>query len=376
MDFDEISYTSIEKSKLRSLQNLKHRKIICQYNATLFASDIYCNWNNLKLNGFLTFEIDYEKKNRYFCLYEINTLELLFQYELYINLEKHLNLCESNFLSFEVDKGFIGMQFIYDNEAISFKIFVTKFTQEYTLKIIEKKSYDYSPEYSNSHLIKSRDKILFDIYIDLIKKKYKKESIYHENVNIAVMNFNQIENEEENKSIIDDYQEEKIKLKSLMEVFGNITIKKIKNLDLILNIDFCPKIKKFNIDNIPQEIKKVLNKNGIKKHQFTNSIFALGVFKNFIENYDKNTGYFNFFGRFAVKDIKKRKALDWVGLIRKGKVRDSALASDSATTSSNIDNKNKSNKETLLEIKEEKDELNEKDDIIINESNENIIIER
>ena len=183
MDFDEISYTSIEKLKLRSLENVRHRKIICQYNATLFASDIYCNWHNLKLNGFLTFEIDYEKKSRYFCLYEVDTLELLFQYELYNNLEKYLNLCESNFLSFEVDKGFLGMQFIYDNEAISFKIFVTKFTQEYTLKILEKKSYDYSPEFENCPLLKSRDKILFELYIDIIKKKYKKESLEYENEN-------------------------------------------------------------------------------------------------------------------------------------------------------------------------------------------------
>ena len=61
MDFVEISYTSIEKSKLRSLKNVKHSQIICQYNTTLYAGDIFCNWHNLKLNGFLTFEIDYKK---------------------------------------------------------------------------------------------------------------------------------------------------------------------------------------------------------------------------------------------------------------------------------------------------------------------------
>lgn len=350
MDFDEISYTSIEKSKLRSLQNVKNRKIICQYNTTLFAGDIFCNWHNLKLNGFLTFEIDYKKKSRFFCLYEVDTLELLFQYELYNHLENYLNLCESNFLSFEVDKGFIGMQFIYDNEAISFKIFVTKFTQEYTNKIIEKKSYDFSPEYEDCALIKTREKILFDLYIDILKKNYKKESDAYENENNALMG---MKKDEESKLEIAEYIEEKEKLKNLMEVFSEISIKKIKNLDLILSIDFDQKIKKFNIDNIPQEIKKVLNKNGIKKHQFTDSIFALSVFKNYIEKYDKNAGYMNFFGRIA-KDSKKRKAMDWVALARKGSKKHA------------IDLK------SMIEIKEDIKDLSKSD----SESEDSIVVEK
>lgn len=347
MDFDEISYTQIEKSKLRSLSNIKHRKIICQYNATLFCSDIYCNWHNLKLNGFLTFEIDYEKKSRFFCLYEVDTLELLFQYELYNHLEKYLNLCESNFLSFEIEKGFLGMQFIYDNEAISFKIFVSKFTQDYCLKILEKKSFDHSPEFEDSQLIKNREKILFDLYIDILKKKYKKESELYERENNAVM---QMKKNEESKQEISDYLEEKKKLKNLMEVFSEISIKKIKNLDLILSIDFDQKIKKFNIDNIPQEIKKVLNKNGIKKHQFTDSIFALAVFKNFIEKYDKNTGYLNFFGRIA-KDTRKRKAMDWVNLARKGsKKKLIDLANVIEEEKEDIKNLSKSSSESSIKI--------------------------
>ncbi len=314
MDFDEVSYTLVEKAKIKSLKNI-NRKIICMYNASLYASDKFCNWRNLRINGFLTFEIDYELKTRFICLYEMDYLDLLFQYELYTNFENNLSMCESNFLSFEIDGGFIGIQFIYDNEAFSFKIFVLKYTQKFILNMIEKKSYDFSEEYKNSALVTTRKKILCEIYTNIIKTNYKEISENYENEEKLIM---QSTIEENNKNELTDYLKYKSKCENVVGMFKEIIIKKIKNLSYLSSITFDRKIKKFNIDNIPTEMKKALTKNGIKKHQFNDNEFALNIFKNFIENYDKNNNYLIFFGRL-VKDKKHRKALDWVGLVRKKK---------------------------------------------------------
>lgn len=314
MDFDEVSYTLIEKTKIKSLKN-NNRKLICMYNATLYASDRYCNWRNLRLNGFITLELDYEVKTRYICLYDMDNLDVLFQYELYINFENNLFMCESSFLSFEVDGGFIGIQFIYDNEAISFKIFVSKYTQSFALKLFEKKSFDYSEEYKNSALNITKKKILFEVYSKHLRNNLKEISEEVENEANEHMSTQKDEN---GKSELSEYLQIKSNLENLFQVFGEIIFKKIRNLNFLVKITFDPKLKKFNIDNIPTEMKKALNKNGIKKHQFNDTEFALNIFKNFIEKYDKNSNYMNFFGRI-VKDKKHRKALDWVGIIRKKK---------------------------------------------------------
>jgi len=318
MDFDEVSYTLVEKAKIKSLREIS-RKLICMHNATLYVSDRYCNWRNLRQNGFLTLEIDYDLKTRFICLYEMDTLDLLFQYELYLNFENNLFICESSFLSFEVDGGFIGIQFIYDNEAIAFKMFISKYTQNFILKMIEKKSYDFNKEYKNSALVITRNKVLLEIFSKYLKLKFKDISEIYEEEQKSYMESNIDEN---GKNELAEYLQFKNNLENLLGVFGEIIFKKIKNMNFLLNITFDPKIKKFNIDNIPTEMKKALNKNGIKKHQFNDNEFALNIFKNFIEKYDKNINYMNFFGRM-VKDKKHRKALDWVGIVRKKKLNES-----------------------------------------------------
>lgn len=319
MDFDEVSYTFIEKAKLKSLKD-KNRRLICMSNASLYVSDRYCNWRNLKLNGFLTFEIDYKLKTRYISLYEMDNFEQLFQYELYLNFENYLLMCESNFLCFEIDGGFIGIQFIYDNEAISFKILVSKYTQNFVLKMIDKKSYDFSADNYALNFNQTRKKILLELYIDVIKNKYKESSLISEEEMKRQLSDNI--NPNTGKTELDEYFENKSNAQNLFYIFGEVFFKKIKNLNFLLKITFDPKIKKFNIDNIPQEMKKALNKMGIKKHQFNDTQFALNIFKNFIEKYDKNnTGYMNFFGRL-ISSQRHRKALDFVGIIRKKKLNE------------------------------------------------------
>jgi len=224
-------------------------------------------------------------------------------------------MCESSFLSFEVDGGFIGIQFIYDNEAISFKVFVSKYTQNFVLKLIEKKSFDYSEEYKNSALNVTKKKILFELYSNFLKRGFMEISEEVENEAKTHMSAKRDEN---GKNEFSEYLQMKSNLENLYGVFSEIIFKKIKNLNFLDNINFDPKLKKFNIDNIPQEMKKALNKNGLKKHKFNDTEFALIIFKNFIEKYDKNSNHMNFFERL-VKDKKHRKALDWVGLIRKKK---------------------------------------------------------
>jgi len=185
--------------------------------------------------------------------------------------------------------------------------------------MIEKKSYDFSDEYKDSAFVTTRKKIILDIYKKVIKNKYKEISDFYENEQKSLLQ-NKID--ENGKSKLTEYLQFKSNCENLLGVFGEIIIKKIKNLSFLLKVNFDPKIKKFNIDNIPTEMKKALNKNGIKKHQFNDTEFALNIFKNFIEKYDKNTNYLNFFGRL-VKDKKHRKALDWIGIIRKKKLNES-----------------------------------------------------
>jgi len=320
MDFDEHSYTVIEKAKIKARKNNSRRQV-CMYNATLFVSDRNAKWRPMRLNGPITLEIDYEMKTRFICFYDMETLELIMQYELYLNFENNLFMCEPNFLSFEVDGGFIGIHFLFDNEALSFKVFVSKYTQIFVVKLIEKKSYDFSEEYKNSVLNVTRDKIVFEIYANFLKGGFKELSVSTEHEAKKLM---RASNDENSKSELAEYFEQKNNMENLFKVFGEIVFKKIKNLNFLLNINYDIKLKKFNIDNISPEMRTALKKNGIKRHQLIDTEFALNIIKNFIEKYDKNSNYSNFFGRL-VKDKKHRKALDWVGIIRKKKANESRI---------------------------------------------------
>ena len=91
------------------------------YNVKLFSCDKEGkNWLYSDVEGFLGFLIDYQLKTKYLVIYDETTYEKLFQYELYNNFNKSYEELAPDFRCFEIDSGFMGLQFDLKEDAVEF----------------------------------------------------------------------------------------------------------------------------------------------------------------------------------------------------------------------------------------------------------------
>ena len=84
-------------------------------------------FKDAKLGGILCFVVDRKLKSRFFRVFDINTSQMIFQTELYINFPLSYVPVNDKFYCFPLLKAVIGVEFANLNDAIYFKKLVGKF---------------------------------------------------------------------------------------------------------------------------------------------------------------------------------------------------------------------------------------------------------
>ena len=121
MTEDRIPPKELEKKRILSTLDHSHELYGDMSNVKLYSSDKEGkNWLFSDVEGYLCLILDYEAKTIYIRIYDIFTYQILFQYELYNNFAKLFEELASDFLCFEIDSGFLGIQFDSEDEAQSF----------------------------------------------------------------------------------------------------------------------------------------------------------------------------------------------------------------------------------------------------------------
>lgn len=172
------------------------------YYVKLYSSDREgVDWLYSGLEGNLALVVDYQVRTKYIIMYDPSDYQKVFQYELYNGFEKCFEELAPNFRCFEIDSGFIGLQFDNEAEARSFHTLLDRilnmkniFTkvktkennkiqneklQNYCRKLKENfcegdSKYDENYAEDGTQILKHRNfKVLSNISYDKVKKKFK-----------------------------------------------------------------------------------------------------------------------------------------------------------------------------------------------------------
>lgn len=237
------TYTDIERRRLLAiigthcdLQALSCAKI---YTASKDAD----YWLYSDLEGFLCYVFDHNAKTRFLELYDTETYELLFKFELYKDFEKFYNTVVDTFHCFEVNNGFIGLKFYDANEANLFSVLVKKFTDDLSKMLLS---------------------------INTTKKGTSKQAAEMIQVFKKKLNEDIVTKQDFNEHYIDE----------------SLEIVTSRDFELLNNIIFDREKQKFVIGEISNDLKKIFHRIGIKKSDFEDKGFALKLVKHFIQSYD------------------------------------------------------------------------------------------
>lgn len=210
------------------------------YNVKLYSCDKEGkNWLFSDVEGFLCLIIDYNLKTKYIVIYHETTFEKLFQYELYNNFSKCFIELAPDFRSFEIDSGFMGIQFDIKEDA-------EKFDQ--LLKRVSGLANDLfaKPRHQNDDAKINNEKASH--YCKMLKEKFGTSDKYDEN-----------------------YAED------------GTTICKHKNFKILNNITYEKETKQFKFGKISEELRQMFYTMGIKRKDLANDTeFAFTIFKNLI----------------------------------------------------------------------------------------------
>ena len=172
-------------------------------------------------------------------MYHPINYEKIFQYELYISFEKYFEELAPDFRSFEIESGFIGLQFDNQDNAKKFDQTLMKLQQMKNIfnKVLIK---DYTTKKHNE---------LYQTYCKKLKEKFSDdESIYDEN-----------------------YAED------------GTQILKHRNFKVLNNISYDKEQQKFKFGKISDELKQMFLSFGIKKKELERDVdFAFTLFKKVI----------------------------------------------------------------------------------------------
>ena len=226
------------------------------YMVKLYSSDKEGeDWLYSGLEGFLTLIIDNSYKTKYLCLYDPTTYQKCFQYELYKNFEKYFEPLAPDFRSFEIDSGFIGLQFSKEEDAINFERVIKRIAS-------------MKNELFNKASVKENQKLNKEIagnYAKKLKELFSEgDSKYDEN-----------------------YAED------------GTHISKHRNFTILNNISYDNDTKKFKFGKISDDLKETFVRFGIKKKDLESDMdFAFTLFKRLIvglgtENKLKNSALDN-----------------------------------------------------------------------------------
>ncbi len=87
----------------------------------LYHADSEGRFHTMKLGGILCLVADRKLHSKFLRLYDINTSDLLFQTELYMNFNEKYRELNDYFYSFPLEKVNVGIQFANVHDASVFK---------------------------------------------------------------------------------------------------------------------------------------------------------------------------------------------------------------------------------------------------------------
>jgi len=209
-------------------------------------------WLYSELSGPLCFIFDFKEKVRYFTLYDLNTYEVLFSYQLYIDFDKYYQILSEDFHSFEVDSGMIGLKFSDKKEATMLALNIVKYDDMQSIQYFKNKNNkerdkvkDYDKEASQDLSLTKK--------CNIIKSKIMKKLLFNPNLNNKVDNSNKIE------------------------------ISTVKRFLLIKDLLFNKQKKLFDLDKVSADTKLFFNSIGIRKSDFANTYLALQLIRQILQ---------------------------------------------------------------------------------------------
>lgn len=201
-------------------------------------------WLYSNLEGIFCYVLDFQKKCRYFRLYENTSFQLLFHMDIYQNFSSFYTVVDPLFHCFEVNNIFIGLKFEDPNVANNFYLMINKLNDQIVKMMLDSES----------------------IKVKESKKERKKK--FYENCDILKKNFGG-----ENK-YNKDYCED------------GAQICKPSFYDLLNFMSYNRETKEFEVGAVPKEFRNLFKNMGIKKHQLKRADTTLTFFKYFIEQMD------------------------------------------------------------------------------------------
>jgi hypothetical protein len=238
-DKEEKGRINIEKEKMLAILPDNQELQGDIFNAKLYSSDKEGeDWLFSGLEGNLCLIVDYQIKTKYLIMYHPINYEKIFQYELYISFEKYFEELAPDFRSFEIESGFIGLQFDNQDNA-------KKFDQ--TLMKMQQMKNIFNKVLTKDNAKKQNE--LYQTYCKKLKEKFSDdESIYDEN-----------------------YAED------------GTQILKHRNFKVLNNISYDKEQQKFKFGKISDELKQMFLSFGIKKKELERDVdFAFTLFKKVI----------------------------------------------------------------------------------------------
>jgi hypothetical protein len=240
------SFSELEKRRILALLP-EGRDLMRVASAKIYTAGKSSSWLYSDLEGLLCYIWDYNEKSRYLALYEFNTYEKLFQMQLYQNFSKFYTVLSEDFHCFETNNGFIGLKFVENKEAQAFQSTLKNCEDNMVNQLLKRNS--------NLHL-KRRDKYKKGKeFILSIKEKFLKEEEFSTN---------------------DDSTRELTET----ELKEGIEVCKPKYYEILNSITYDKEKKNFNLKQIPDELKAVFKRVGLKKSDLKKEALALSILKH------------------------------------------------------------------------------------------------
>ena len=238
---DEVEKVKTDMEKKKILAILPNNQELQGniYNVKLYSSDREgVDWLYSGLEGNIALIVDFQAKTKYICIYDPTNYEKVFQYELYNGFEKCFEELAPEFRCFEIESGFIGLQFDNQGETEDFERTLNRIS---TMKNIFTKTKVKENTKAQQEKFQNYCKKLKEIFCE-------GESKYDEN-----------------------YAED------------GTQILRHRNFKVLSNISYDKEKKKFKFGKISEELKEMFLSYGIKKKDLETDLdFAFNLFKKVI----------------------------------------------------------------------------------------------
>ncbi len=232
-------------NKIKSIIG-KEREVISFAHIKLYTSNKESkSWFYSDLTGIICFILDFTHKVRFITLYDHITLEVLFKFQLYFEFDNYYQILSENFHCFEVDSGFIGLEFFNKHEAKVFSLNLNRFDDRFTILYLKEgqkeattlsEMQQYTYPFSQKCLEIKR-KIIMKLHFN-----HKHDVVLDKEINISFL----------------------------------------KSYDLLRGFVYEKEKREFAVSNISSESKDFFRKIGIRKADLRNTHLALVFFKQIL----------------------------------------------------------------------------------------------